>query len=229
MRYTVKNMRGIAFIGGESPDADVCRKAASGADIIVAADSGLITAEQAGVKPDWIVGDMDSLDSASRSVSRLAGYNPDRIIRYSADKDCTDTELALALLWDKGCVHTALVGGGGGRIDHLLAIRALFEREPSPDLWITDKEILYRIRSPQTLELRLKPKSLVSVFPCAETRGRAKSQGLQWALDGLEWKKGFFGISNVAVSGQCAVFAEAGAFLVIVSITDTAKPAKIML
>ncbi|MDR0557698.1 MAG: thiamine diphosphokinase [Treponema sp.] len=214
-------MRGIAFIGGESPNADVCRKAASGADIIVAADSGLITAEQAGVTPDWIVGDMDSLDSASRNANRLAKYDPDRIIRYSADKDYTDTELALALLWDKGCVHTALIGGGGGRIDHLLAIRALFEREFSPGQWITDKEILYRVQSPQTLELRLKPKSLVSVFPCAETCGRAKSRGLQWALDGLEWKKGFFGISNVAVTGRCAVFAETGAFLVIASIADT--------
>ncbi|MDR2783926.1 MAG: thiamine diphosphokinase, partial [Treponema sp.] len=147
MRYTVKNMRGIAFIGGESPPADICRKAASGAEIIVAADSGLVTAEQADVKPDWIVGDMDSLDSESR----LAGYNPDRIIKYSADKDYTDTELALALLWDKGCVHTTLVGGGGGRIDHLLAIRALFERDPSPDQWITNREILYRIQSPQAL------------------------------------------------------------------------------
>ncbi|MDR0708352.1 MAG: thiamine diphosphokinase [Treponema sp.] len=216
MRYTVKNMRGIAFIGGESPSVAICRKAASGADLIVAADSGLETAEQAGVRPDWIVGDMDSLDSESR----LAGYSHDRIIRYSADKDYTDTEIALSLLWDKGCVHTALVGGGGGRIDHLLAIRALFEREPSPDQWITNREILHRIQSPQTLELRLKPKSFVSVFPCAETHGRAKSRGLQWALDGLEWKKGFFGISNVAVNGNCAVFAEQGTFLVIVSIAD---------
>ncbi|MDR2783976.1 MAG: hypothetical protein LBB48_09115, partial [Treponema sp.] len=109
----------------------------------------------------------------------------------------------------------------GGRIDHLLAIRALFERDPSPDQWITNREILYRIQSPQALALRLKPKSPVSVFPCAETRGRAKSRGLQWALDGLEWKKGFFGMSNVAVSGNCAVFAEKGTFLIIVSIADT--------
>jgi thiamine pyrophosphokinase len=218
-------MRGIAFIGGESPDADICRRVVAGADIVVAADSGLVTAEQAGVRPDWIVGDMDSLDSESR----LAGYSHDRIIRYSTDKDYTDTELALALLWDKGCVHTTLVGGGGGRIDHLLAIRSLFERDPSPDRWITNREIIHRIRSPQTLELRLKPKSPVSVFPCAETRGRAKSRGLQWALDELEWKKGFFGISNVAATGNCAVFAEKGAFLVIVSIADTSPSAETVL
>ncbi|MDR2194027.1 MAG: thiamine diphosphokinase [Treponema sp.] len=216
-------MRGIAFIGGESPAPDICRSAAEGAAVIVAADSGLITAEQAGVTPDWIVGDMDSLDSESR----LAGYGGDRIIRYIADKDFTDTELALRLLWDKGCVHTTLIGGGGGRIDHLLAIRALFERQPSPDRWITGREILYRIQSPQTLELHLKPKSLVSVFPCAETRGRAKSRGLQWALDALAWEKGFFGISNVAVGGNCAVFAENGAFLVIAAIADTAESADI--
>jgi thiamine pyrophosphokinase len=209
-------MRGIAFIGGEHPSPCLCGKAASGADIIVAADSGLITAEEAGVKPDWIVGDMDSLDDESR----LAGYSKDRVIRYIADKDYTDTELALRLLWDKGCGHTVLIGGGGGRIDHLFALRSLFDREPSPCEWLTGNEILYCVKSPQTLELRVKSESPVSVFPCGEAPWRAASQGLKWALDALEWGTGFFSISNVALDGNCSISTEKGKFLVIVNLAD---------
>ncbi|MDR2485847.1 MAG: thiamine diphosphokinase, partial [Treponema sp.] len=90
-------VRGIAFIGGQGPDPEKCRRLITGTRIIVAADSGLITAETAGVKPDWILGDMDSLDD----LRRLEAYPSQRILRYPSDKDYTDTELALNFLWEK--------------------------------------------------------------------------------------------------------------------------------
>ncbi|MDR1858005.1 MAG: hypothetical protein LBQ69_00885, partial [Treponema sp.] len=49
--------------------------------------------------PDWIVGDMDSLGSESR----LAKYPGERVVRHAAEKDHSDTEMALSLLWEKGC------------------------------------------------------------------------------------------------------------------------------
>ncbi|MDR3192027.1 MAG: thiamine diphosphokinase, partial [Treponema sp.] len=121
-------MLGIAFIGGEGPRPDLIRRIL-GEDragiLSVAADSGLMAAEGAGFRPDWIVGDMDSLDDPAR----LEKYPPERVLRYPGDKDFLDTELALSLLWEKGCTETWLLGGGGGRMDHLLGIRSLFERE----------------------------------------------------------------------------------------------------
>jgi thiamine pyrophosphokinase len=161
--------RGIAFIGGEGPSAARCRElvneagradtagvvsgaadtasALSGAvttnaPIIVAADSGLIAAEAAGITVDWVIGDMDSLDD----VRRLDKYPADRVLRYGHDKDYTDTELALALLRDQGCGETWLIGGGGGRTDHLLAIRSLFERERPPARWVTAREDIRCLR-----------------------------------------------------------------------------------
>jgi thiamine pyrophosphokinase len=202
-------LRGIAFIGGEGPDVRQCRGLTQGAGLIVAADSGLIAAEKAGIHPDWIVGDMDSL----KDLGRLKKYPEERILRYPEDKDYTDTELALRLLWDKGCDETWLLGGGGGRLDHLFAIRSLFERNPGPGRWITAKDDIYCITG--ALSLEIPPGSLVSIFPLGAGPWKVRSQGLRWPLDDLPWDPGFFGISNIAGAGPFSLDVVEGRFLVI--------------
>jgi thiamine pyrophosphokinase len=217
------SVRGIAFIGGEGPSASICGGLARGADLIVAADSGLIAAEAAGVRPDWVLGDMDSLDDPRR----LEKYPPERVLSYPAGKDHTDTELALRLLWERGCGETWLLGGGGGRIDHLLAIRALFERDPCPSRWLTAAEDIRCIgaagEGPALLSLgppALPPGSLVSVFPAGGGPWRVESRGLRWLLGDLSWDRGFFGISNTAPEGRFSLRVRAGKFLVVVPLTE---------
>lgn len=204
-------MRGVAFIGGAGPAPEQCRDLVRGADLLVAADSGLILAEQAGLRPDWIVGDMDSLDE----LLRLEAYSPDRIRRYPPDKDFTDTELALQLLWEKGCDETWLIGGGGGRLDHLFALRCLFEREPRPRRWFTAGEDIHCLNEQEHLSQSLYPGALLSLFPLGEGPWELQSQGLKWPLEGLPWDRGFFGLSNVLLDAAFSLFAEQGRFLVI--------------
>jgi thiamine pyrophosphokinase len=200
---------GIGFIGGEGPSPEAGAKLAAGADLVAAADSGLMAAEAAGLRPDWVVGDMDSLDDQRR----LDAYPDHRVIRCPHDKDDTDTELLIALLWEKGCDEVWLVGGGGGRLDHLLAVQALFEREKSPGRWITAAEDIRRIGEGQTLEAGRG--GMVSVFPLGTGPWEAESRGLRWPLAGLPWKRGFFGISNVAGEGGFSIRAVRGFFLII--------------
>jgi thiamine pyrophosphokinase len=205
-------MRGIAFIGGEGPGPERGRLAASQAALVAAADSGLMGAEAAGVRPDWIVGDMDSLDD----LRRLDRYPADRVIRSRRDKDFTDTELALSLLWEQGCDEVWLAGGGGGRIDHLFAIRSLFERDRFPSRWISSAEDIYCVQAPGKLELETGAGGLVSVFPLCSGPWQASGGGLKWPLDGLLWNRGFFGVSNEAPEGRFFVRAVQGRFMVIV-------------
>jgi thiamine pyrophosphokinase len=205
-------VRGIVFIGGQGPEPDICRSLAQGADLVVAADSGLIAVENAGLKPGWIVGDMDSLDN----LNRLEKYPPGIIRRFPRDKDYTDTELALNLLWEKGCDEIWLIGGGGGRSDHLFALRSLFEREPCPDRWITRGEDIYCLKNGKALALNLAPRSLVSAFPLGLSPWAASSSGLKWPLNGLPWNSGSFGISNVAIDGSFSISAEQGKFMIII-------------
>jgi len=207
---------GIIFTGGQGPKAQVVKRLleteAKGA-LFVAADSGLKAALDAGVKPDWVIGDMDSLEDQSR----LSAAPPERVIRHPHEKDFTDTELAFSLAAEKGCEDIWILGGGGGRIDHLFGIRSLFERERFPRRWITDAEDIRCIDSKagQELSLKLEKGAVVSVFPLGDGQWKAKSVGLKWQLDALCWNRGFFGLSNVAEDGDFSVTAEAGRFMVI--------------
>jgi thiamine pyrophosphokinase len=205
-------MRGILFTGGEGPEPETSRRLAGGAALIAAADSGLRAAEAAGLRPDWIIGDMDSLDDPGR----LGKYPPGRVLRYPRDKDYTDTELAFSLLVEQGCDEIWLFGGGGGRIDHLFAIRALFERDPCPQRWITAGEDIYCLDAPGELALTPKAGSPVSVFPLGDGPWEAQSRGLKWPLADLPWEPGFFGLSNEAAAGDFSIHADAGRFMVII-------------
>jgi thiamine pyrophosphokinase len=90
--------------------------------LIVAADSGLDLAERLGVVPDLVVGDLDSVTPEALARAEAAGVE---IRRSEPLKDETDLELALAECWTsaRGRVGTHLwvVGGIGGRLDHLVA------------------------------------------------------------------------------------------------------------
>jgi thiamine pyrophosphokinase len=210
---------GIVFTGGEGPEPDTLRKLLDdlpdGGALMVAADSGLVFTESAGIRPDWIVGDMDSIDS----VNRLDHYPKERVICYPVDKEYTDTEIALALLLEKGCKDIWIVGGGGGRLDHIFGIRDLFERGRYPCRWITAKEDIYCVDGADAengcLRLNLKQGALVSVFLLGGGPWKARSRGLKWPLDNARWERGLFGLSNVTITDEIEINAEQGRFMVI--------------
>ena len=213
-------MLGIIFTGGEGPSARIIRqvtaKEAKDA-LFVAADSGLAAAEEAGLRPHWIIGDMDSIND----VSLLASYPPQCVMRYPRDKDYTDTELAFSLAAEKGCSAIWIIGGGGGRIDHLFGIRSLFERKIFPVRWITGNEDIRCINADEAhneISVKLDKNACVSVFPLGNGPWEAKSAGLKWPLSGLPWDRGFFGLSNVAADGDFSINAQAGRFMVILPI-----------
>ena len=209
-------MLGIIFTGGEGPAAQDVRRLldteARGA-LFVAADSGLEAAEKAGVRPDWIIGDMDSLSDPSR----LAGYPQDRVIRHKTSKDYTDTELASYLASEKGCSEIWIIGGGGGRIDHIFGIRSLLERDVFPYRWISGNADIRCLDAgaKSGLSLEIAAGELVSVFPLGNGPWKATSCGLKWPLNDLIWNRGFFGLSNVALEGNFSINAQTGRFMVI--------------
>ena len=123
--------RGVLFIGGRGPDPRFITLILKDGDLICAADSGLDAVLAAGLKPDGIVGDMDSVSD----ISLLEHYPADTVERYPADKDDSDTELGLDWLRRRGCRDIVLIGGGEGRLDHSLAILGLFTRSGAPGRW----------------------------------------------------------------------------------------------
>jgi thiamine pyrophosphokinase len=117
------------------------------------------------------------------------------------------------LLFEKGCRTITIAGGGGGRIDHLLGVAALFERDPAPSSWVTDREDLWLVAGEAEFCGWLG--STVSVFPLGERASRMHSEGLQWPLDGLEFRRGSAGISNRATADKVRIAVGIGRLLVI--------------
>jgi thiamine pyrophosphokinase len=154
---------------------------------------------------------MDSLPD----LSRLDRYPPERVRRFPRDKDLLDTEIALNLLWDEGCGDITLIGGGGGRLDHLLALRALFDRPHCPRRWVTDAEDIHAVEEGGTLRLSLPVNTLVSVLPVANGPWKASSNGLKWPLDRVPIDAGWIGVSNIACEKRVLFRAERGRFLVL--------------
>jgi len=213
-------LTGIVFTGGEGPPPEIIRALLAGLPdgfLIAAADSGLDAVENAGLKPDWIIGDMDSIGD----MARLNVYPAERVMRYPPDKDYTDTELAFSLLRERGCGEIWIAGGGGGRVDHLFGIRSMLERDVFPTRWILDSADIYCVdaagkENGAVLNGCSDANALVSVFPLGAGPWKVSSAGLKWALNDLVWDRGFFGLSNETLGGEFSINAERGRFMVIV-------------
>ena len=126
---------------GKGPGRGQLEEVLRAAALVIAADSGFDLALRLGILPDLLVGDLDSVAASPE----LAAFPPERIRRYPADKDETDAELGLSLFAERGIRSIVLAGGGGGRLDHLLAVAALFERESPPAAWYTALERIERV------------------------------------------------------------------------------------
>lgn len=82
-------------------------------DFILCADGGWDHALQAGLTPDLLIGDFDSMKGCAPSDIE--------IITFPAEKDDTDTGLCLKTAISRGCTDILIAGGLGGRFDHSVA------------------------------------------------------------------------------------------------------------
>lgn len=185
--------KGILLIGGEKPPVSMIQQVIQGASLVVAADSGFDLIVDHDLPFDYVVGDMDS----TKYLEKIEQVPGEKVIRAQREKDETDTEMGIDLLRKKGMEYTVILGGGGGRLDHLLGIVSLFERENYPNEWYTSREMVFSIDG--ATEFHGWKGDTVSFFPVGKKKCRMRSAGLKWPLDGLVWDRGDNGISNVVV------------------------------
>ena len=198
----------LVFTGGISPAPKNCVlyfKNSPKPDYIIAADSGLEALSdfqkhfnKLDLLPDAVLGDMDSLKNKKllKEFSKTA-----QVEKFNPYKDFTDTELALILASKVKAENTrvTLIGGSGGRLDHLLAIYDLFSSCLAPDAWLTECQILTLLKKDSTIKLL--PRTLSSPISVMHTSasnsaGRIESKGLEWESE-LFRKTGFPSLSNV--------------------------------
>jgi thiamine pyrophosphokinase len=176
----------IVIITGASPlDADLVERLRSEATedtVWMAVDGGLDHALAAGLEPTHLVGDLDSVTEAGLA---WAARHAD-ISRHHANKDQTDTELALASAAKFDPEHITLVGGGD-RLDHTIAgIGALgalsLTSVPLLDGW-WDGQHFRVVHGPGSATLRLVPGSRLSLLALHGPCLRVTLSGTRWELD----------------------------------------------
>ena len=101
-------------------------------DLVIAADGGYDTLKALGIKPDLLIGDMDSIGARAEEIE---------ILRFPVKKDETDSFLAYREGVKRGYTVFELYGCVGGRDDHTFANYSLliYGKERGHDIKIVGK------------------------------------------------------------------------------------------
>ena len=170
---------------------------------IFAIDKGLNLCRACGLVPDFLIGDFDSADGAAVEWARA---NNVPIEKYPADKDLTDTQLALRRAAELFGEHVALLTSCfGGRVDHLFS--TVFTCAADERIILADeREIIFYLRG-GSVEINFTRKPLaVSLLPITGTCAGVTTKNLHWELDGATLMQNFpNAISNRVESDKISI------------------------
>lgn len=106
-------MRCVIISGSPDTSVEEIKNLCTDDDFIVCADSGYTFARKAGLNPDLIIGDFDSLEEELPKDTE--------VVKLNTVKDDTDTEHCVMECIRRGYKDFLLLGSVGGRTDHTFA------------------------------------------------------------------------------------------------------------
>jgi len=169
--------------GGRVPNVDWFREVASGRKIFCV-DKGIELCRACKLVPSFLIGDFDSADDYSVAWARTENVP---VEQYPADKDLTDTQLALRRAAEIFGEHVALVTGCfDGRFDHLFSTAftcAAIERRV---VLADEREIIFFVKGGESVDVQFFRKPLaVSLLPMSTTCAGVTIKNVRWELDGV--------------------------------------------
>jgi thiamine pyrophosphokinase len=111
-------MKALIACSGEIKDYSYYKKYIHDVNYTIGVDGGAHHLLKLGIIPDVLLGDFDSISKKDFDYFEQMGVN---IVKYPAEKDLTDSELAVETAIEKGCDTVVLIGCTGSRLDHTLA------------------------------------------------------------------------------------------------------------
>ena len=112
-------MRAFIYTGGIIHPNNITEHPKS-EDLCIAADQGYHNALKLGERVDILIGDFDSIGHVPEGEVR-------EIRRVPAEKDLTDTQIALEIAVEEGADEIIIIGGLSGRLDHSLSNLGILE------------------------------------------------------------------------------------------------------
>ena len=179
-------------------------------DLVIAADAGYRACREAGIIPDLLLGDFDSMDQPADFAN---------IIRSPVEKDDTDTMLAIKTALARDCREIYLYGGtGGARLDHTLAnLQSLrYLRRRGARGWMYDRDFLWTVIENESLTVeRTVEWGLLSVFCLGADASGIEETGVQYPLKDAELTAAFpLGVSNHILEPRARITVRQGALAV---------------
>lgn len=213
----VRETKTVTLVGaGLATKAEIMRCMALSKSL-VAADGGAVHCVEAGLMPDAVIGDMDSLDH-----TEALGIPQDHV-HAIAEQDSTDFDKAL-----RNIEAPLVLGAGftGARLDHQLAVYNVLVRHSDRQcIILSDTDIAFLC--PPVLRLALEAGARVSLFPMGLVEGY--SDGLKWPINGLNFTPdGRIGTSNEA-TGDIEITVTGPKMLVILSKSELENVAQSLL
>jgi thiamine pyrophosphokinase len=191
-------------------------------DLVIAADSGLDGALGAGLRPDVVVGDLDSVSPAGLAWAEQHGVP---VEAHPTDKDLTDTALALHCAVARGSTELTLVAPDGDdpahRLDHMLGVIAALGDPVLDELASVTahlgRAVLHVLRPGRPLVLDLPIGTVFSLLAAHGPCTGVELTGAQWPLHGADLPAATTrGISNTIVSPPATASVTGGVLTVIV-------------
>ncbi len=198
--------RCVIIAGGDLHEKPVIPEDA----LVICADCGYRHAQRFGIVPDVLMGDFDSLTQTL----------PDHceVLRHPAEKDETDTMLAVYCGRDRGCTQFHIYGAfGGDRIDHSIANLQMLHHMAAHGL----EGILYDGETTVSVQLagtKRYPRTdgYFSLFSLTDTCTGLYVNGVKYPLENAELSNTFpLGVSNEILAPEAEITLGSGALLVV--------------
>ena len=179
-------------------------------------DGALEITHRLGLKPDYIVGDFDTVNQ-----ELLKYYDDEIILRHPPEKDQTDTELAIETALNAGCERLLFFGATGSRLDHSLGNIFLLEhllKQGVEAVILNENNKLYLKKQNFVLKRKETRGDYVSLLPLTETVKNVTLCGFKYPVENVTfYREKTLGISNEITEEEANVEFSDGIFIVVES------------
>jgi thiamine pyrophosphokinase len=210
-------MKACILLNGEVKDTNFIKDIIDNEDYkyIICADGGAKHLYKLNIIPNYIIGDLDSLEESIIGYYKSKGVS---FKKFPQRKDETDTQLCIHLAKDLGVSDIHLIGALGGRIDHTIAnVNLMYYVKAigiNPIIKNSEEDI-YIIES-ESININGKKGDIISIIPIREDVKGVTLEKLEYPLKDATIKFGNpIGISNVMRSNECSIKANSGSLLII--------------
>lgn len=196
----------VVFANGLLNEPDILKERLQPEDRIFCANGGTLHALALGLKPDMIIGDLDSLPAQTVEQLEAAGVT---IQHYPRNKDQTDLELALDRAIAEKPAAILLVTALGGRLDQMLANILLLTRPEYAPVRLTlidGSQSATLVRDHQSITVKGEPGDTLSLVPLTPQVTGVTFSGVTWPLTEVTLTMGStWSISNTLEDRQARV------------------------